>query len=98
MHSVVTRLCESRDVVVPHDGVDSMLAGESRHGLDGIAGRHGERSAERPQLVGERGDGGDELASAVRSGGVEQAMVEHVDREHFGVVEGGGRPCEIVVE
>ena len=64
----------------------------------GIAGRHGERSAERPQLIGERGDRGDELAPAVRSGAVEQATVEHIDGEHLGVVAGGGRPCEVVVE
>ena len=75
-----------------------MLAGESRHLLGGIAAGHGERTAESAQIFGERGDRGDEPAPAVRSGAVEQAVVEHVDREHFGVVEGGGRPCEIVVE
>ena len=98
MHGVVARSREPGHVVVPHDGVDAMLAGESRHGLGGIAGRDGERSAERAQLVGERRDRRDEPAPAVRSGRVEQAPVEHVDRQHFGVVRGCARPREVVVE
>ncbi len=75
-----------------------MFAGESRHGLDWLVGRHGEVPAEHVQFVGECGDGGDDLAFTVRARGVEQAAVQDVDRKHFGVVDGGVRPREIVFE